>query len=336
MTAALRVLDAGPLATVQGLGRLHAQRYGVALGGAMDRFALQAANRLVDNPLDAAAIEITAGSAAFELLAPLLLAVTGADFGATLDDEPLPAWTTLYARAGQELRFGLRQENWGARAYLAVGGGIDVPRVLGARDTNLAGAFGGMDGRPLRSGDILAGGTAIYDTLPLTGRAWPTWARPPYTAQPRLRVLPGPHLDLFADDALAVLCAGSWQIGSQSNRMGYRLAGTALPNVESGNIPSHGVVPGTLQVPPNGAPILLMADAQPTGGYPIIAVVIAADIPLAAQLLPGDWLHFAPTTLEEAVGAWRKLTEWQSTPLIPDGIVEQLAWAAAIDVRLAP
>ena len=334
MTAALRVLDAGPLATIQGLGRPNAQQYGVAQGGAMDRFALQVANRLVDNPLAAAAIEITAGGAGFELLVPLMLAVTGADFGATLDDELLPAWTTLYARAGQELRFGQRQNDWGARAYLAVGGGIDVPLVLGTRDTNLAGAFGGFDGRPLRSGDILAVGAAHYDTLSVTGRAWPTWLRPRYIAQPLLRVLPGPHLDLVVADALAVLCSAAWEIGPQSNQMGYRLAGTALPTVETGSILSLGVVSGTLQVPPHGAPILLMADAQPTGGYPIIAVVIGADIPLAAQLLPGDRLRFMPTTLEEAVAAWRTLTEWQGTPLTQDGVVEQLAWTAALDVTL--
>ncbi len=336
MTAALRVLEAAPLATVQGLGRLHAQRYGVALGGAMDRFALQAANRLVANSPDAAAVEITAGGAGFELLVPLLLAVTGADFGATLDDEPLPTWTTLYARAGQELRFGHRQTGWGARAYLAVGGGIDVPLVLGARDTNLAGAFGGFHGRPLRGGDILAVGAAHYDPLPMSGRAWPAWGRPPYTTHPLLRVLPGPHLKLFGDDALTVLCAASWQIEPQSNRMGYRLAGRALLPVESGSVPSHGVVPGTVQVPPGGAPILLMADAQPTGGYPIIAVVIGADLPLAAQLLPGDQLRFVVTTVEQAVTAWRRLTEWQNTPLTQDWIVEQLAWTAALDVRIAP
>ena len=302
----------------------------------MDRFALQAANRLVANPPDAAAIEITAGGARFELLAPLLLAVTGADFGTTLDDALVPAWTTLYARSGQELRFGQRQQDWGARAYLSVGGGIDVPLVLGARDTNLAGAFGGFHGRPLRGGDSLAGGAAHYDTLPLSGRAWPAWARPPYAAQPLLRVLPGPHLDLFAVDALPAMCAGSWQIEPQSNRMGYRLAGTALPPVESGSVSSHGVVPGTLQVPPDGVPILLMADAQPTGGYPIIAVVIGADLPLAAQLLPGDQLRFVLTTVEQAVTAWSRQAEWQNTPLTQDVVVEQLAWTAALDVRLAP
>lgn len=334
MTAALRVLGTGPLATVQALGRPHAQRFGVPTGGAMDRFALIAANRLVDNPVDAAALEVTVGDAGFELLAPLLLAITGADLGATLDDEPLPTWTAMYVRAGQQLRFTHRPHNWGGRAYLAISGGVAVPEVLGSRDTSLSGAFGGFNGRTLRPGDVLAAGSAPYDLLQLAGRWWPGITRPSYTAQPNLRVLPGPHSQLFAVEALTALLSCPWQVGPQSNRMGYRLEGGVLPAAGTADVPSHGVVPGTLQVPPNGAPILLMADAQPTGGYPILAVVIGADLPLAAQLLPGDQLHFTLTTMDEAVAAWRTLMEWQRITLPMDTIVEQLAWTAAIDPPL--
>ncbi len=322
------------LTTVQDLGRPEAQHYGVPVGGAMDRFALIAANRLVSNPIGAAALELTAGGCAFELLAALMVAITGAELNITLDGEPLPTWTTIFARSGQSLELTERSQPWGARAYLAIAGGLDVPEMLGSRSTSLAGTFGGVEGRPLRAGDLLAVDMPRVDVLREAGRTWPAQARPPYSQLPTLRILPGPHSDLFDSATVAALLARAWQISSQSNRMGYRLEGGSLPNPPTSSIPSHGVVPGAIQIPPDGGPILLTADAQTTGGYPIIGVVVGADLPLAAQLLPGDQLRFDLTTVTEAVAAWKALKAWEATPLGDNGIVGLLAWAAALDLPL--
>jgi biotin-dependent carboxylase-like uncharacterized protein len=327
MTATLEVLR-GPLITVQDLGRPAAQRYGVPLGGAMDRFALEAANRLLGNAPDAAALEITAGGAAFRLLAPTLLALTGADLSATLDDRPLTPWTAVLARAGSLLDVPGRRGSVGARGYLALAGGVAAPLLLGSASTCLPGGFGGLDGRPLRAGDQIDCHPHGHDLVRLAGRAWPFWARPSYQEQPTLRVLPGPHGDIFAADALELLTQ-PYQVGQQANRMGYRLAGPALRDARPGNLPSFGVLPGAIQVPPDGAPILLMADAQPTGGYPLIALVIGPDLPLAAQLLPGDRLRFALTTIAEAHAAWRTAQDWLTHVYAPDETIELLGWAGA-------
>jgi biotin-dependent carboxylase-like uncharacterized protein len=329
MTAALRVLSS-LLTTVQDLGRHGMQRYGVPVSGAMDAFALQAANRLVGNPPGAAALEITAGSTAFEVLEPALLAIAGADLGARLDDQPFPLWTAVFARPGAQVHLPGRRGAWGARAYLAIAGGVVVPQVLGSHSTCLPGGFGGLDGRPLRPGDLLAAGERAADPGRLAGQRWPTGMRPPYQAAPVLRAIPGPHIDLFAPDALEALLAQPFRISADSNRMGYRLEGAQLRYARPCNLPSLGVVPGALQVPPDGAPILLMADAQTTGGYPIIAVVIGADLPLAAQLLPGDALRFAFTTIEEARAAWQELRAWSAATLEEDEGVHLIAWAGAI------
>jgi biotin-dependent carboxylase-like uncharacterized protein len=327
MSTVLRVLS-GILTSVQDLGRQGWQRYGVPTSGAMDSFALEAANRLVGNPPGAAAIEITAG-AAFEILEPALLALTGAGLGAQLDGLPLPAWTTVFARPGAQLQLPGRAGNWGARAYLALAGVVAVPELLGSHSTYLPGGFGGHDGRALRPGDLVSVGAASQDTSRLAGRRWPEHARPAYSEQPDLRLIPGPHADLFAADVLELLLAQLFQIGRDSNRMGYRLEGARLPYARPISLPSLGVFPGVVQVPPDGAPILLMADAQTTGGYPIIGVVIGADLPLAAQLLPGDHLRFTQTSIEEARDAWRQLRSWAATPLEQDEAVYLAAWAGA-------
>lgn len=328
MSGTLRVLS-GALTTVQDLGRLGWQAYGVPSAGAMDTFALVAANRLVGNAPDAAALEITA-SASFELSAPTLLALCGAGLGATLNDMPLPLWTAVLAPAGARLVLPGRGRDWGARAYLACAGGIDVPQVLGSRSTYLSGGFGGYAGRALRAGDVLPLAPAPHDPVRLAGRQWSAAMRPAYSAQPTLRLIPGPHVDLFAPGALETLCAQSWRINTTSNRMGYRLEGPSIRYAAPVSLASLGVLPGVIQVPPDGAPILLMADAQTTGGYPIIGVVITADLPLAAQLLPGDALQFALTDTATAREAWRTHCDWLAQPLPNDPDTEQLAWSGAL------
>lgn len=322
----LRVLQPGVLATVQDRGRPDQQRWGVPVGGAMDLFALAVANQLVNNAPDAAVLEITAGGAAFALLAPTLLAITGG-LAATLDGEAVPSWTSIWARAGTELRIEARSGAWGARAYVAVAGGIDVPIMLGSRSTCLPGAFGGLSGRPLRAGDVLGAGPSIVGPIH-GGRSWTVDARPRYGASPTLRVLPGPHVHLFAPGALDLLQATTWTIGASSNRTGYRLGGVQL-QAHGADLPSLPVFAGVVQVPPDGAPIVLMADAQPTGGYPIIAVIIAPDLPLAAQLLPGDTLRFSLTDQDAARAAWHGMHTWLHADLVGDETVSLLAWAGA-------
>lgn len=324
----LRVLNGGVLTTVQDQGRHATRRYGVPQSGALDPIALSLANRLLDNPPETAALEITVGGAVFEVLAPTLLAITGGDLGALLDDEPLPLWTAVFVRPGAQIRFLGRQQAWGARAYLAIAGGFDLPPLLGSRSTYLAGGFGGFAGRALRPGDVLASHVQP-DSLPLAGRICPIAARPPYAAEPMLRLLPGPHLDRFAADALDLLLSQPFTINASANRMGYRLDGPALRYAGPCSLPSLGVLPGVMQVPPDGSPILLMADAQTTGGYPIISVVIEPDLSLAAQLLPGDRLCFRQTTPDEALAARREVQQWCSS--IPADNIDLLAWAGALE-----
>lgn len=330
MSATLEVVRPGALATVQDDGRPGAARHGVPRGGAMDRFALLAANRLLDNPPGAAAIEVTAGGAAFAVLRVTLLAVTGADIGATLNGEPLAPWTATLARPGDLLALPARRGTWGARSYLALGGGVAVPPVLGSRATQLSGAFGGLDGRALRPGDVLSAESRGGDPLLVAGRAWPATARPPYGPVPELRVLPGPHSEHFQTDALATLARAPLRISHASNRMGYRLEGAAVPHLAAVSLPSLGVIPGVIQVPPDGSPILLMADAQPTGGYPILGVVIMADLPLAAQLLPGDILRLAPVNRATALEARRQLAAWGAHHFSREETEHQLSVAGAL------
>ncbi len=301
----IEVLAAGPLMTVQDLGRPGARRYGVSPGGALDAFALAAANRLVGNPPAAAGLEITAGGAALRLRRPAIIALAGGDLGASLDGRPIPLWAAILADAGATLRLSGRRAAGGARAYLAVAGGVDVPVVLGARATDLAGGFGGVAGRPLRAGDLLPVGAARAGLVPAIGQRWPDAARPAYAAEPTLRFIPGPHLACFAPDALESLVAAHLRVSATSNRMGYRLEGLRLSYARPCSLSSLGVVSGAIQVPPDGVPILLMADAQTTGGYPLVGVLISADLPLAAQLLPGDGLRLVPTALDVAQAALR-------------------------------
>lgn len=299
----------------------------------MDAFAAQAANRLVGNSSAAAALEITAGHAAFLALARLVVAITGADFAPRLDDRPAPLWASFVMRAGARLVFGSRRREWGARAYLALAGGVDVPAVLGSRSTDLAGGFGGYAGRALQAGDVIR---ASHLTSPdrMAGHVWREEMRPAYCAQPALRVLPGPHVDHVAPDSIAALFNTPYRVGPQSSRIGYRLDGPKLVAAQSAGLPSLGVVMGALQVPPDGRPILLMADTQTTGGYPIAGVVIRADLPLAAQVLPGDSLRFRPVAEEEAIAAWRDYHDWLAHGLIqPDADDTDLAlgWAGALE-----
>ena len=287
----LQAETGGLLTTVQDAGRFGYQRDGLTPSGPMDPWAHTAANLLCGNERGAAAVEVTLLGPALRVLAPVRLALTGADLSATVDGLPLTVWRTHTLTPGQTLRFGRRVS--GARAYLAVTGGFAVPQVLGSRATFLRGGFGGLQGRRLQAGDILEG-FAAAPSLPGMGLAEP----PAYPRPAVLRVLPGPHECHFADAARAAFFDSEYAVSPRSDRQGYRLDGPAVPTL--GSILSEAAPMGGLQMPPDGQPILLMADRQPTGGYPLIGVVVSADLTLAGQLAPGDSVCFWPVTLAEA------------------------------------
>ena len=303
------VLQPGLLTTIQDSGRWGHQHFGVPVAGPMDRSSHRLGNLLVGNRASCATLEVTLSGPRLAFRRELLFAVTGAPFDLTLDGAPLAMNTVHAGRAGQQLAFGPRRA--GARAYVAVAGGIDSPPVLGSRATHVGSATGGLDGRALRAGDRLALGADVERTA-RPGEARPGVVRVP-DAGARVRMIPGPHDDRFGPRGIATLEAGRYRITADSNRMGYRLAGPPLAQAASSELISGAVPTGAIQVPPSGEPIVLMADHQTTGGYARIGTVISADVPVVAQLAPSDWIEFEACTLEVALRALiaqeRKLME---------------------------
>ncbi|GLW07950.1 allophanate hydrolase [Microtetraspora sp. NBRC 13810] len=281
----IEILSPGAYATVQDLGRPGYAHLGVPRSGAADRRSLTLANRLVGNPEGHAAIELTFGGARLRFPRPCWIAVTGAPCPLQVPrgHAGVGMCAPVWMPAGSELGVGVPAA--GLRTYVAVRGGVDVEPVLSSRSTD---SLSGLGPAPLRAGQRLAVGP-VAGLGPITVDAAPPLSLP---RQPVLRVLPGPREDWFAPAALGVLCGGPYEVTAESNRVGMRLSGPVLPRARTGELPSEGMVQGAIQVPPSGSPIIFLADHPPTGGYPVIAVVAAADLPLAAQLRPGDHLHF--------------------------------------------
>lgn len=297
--AALQVIEPGLLTSVQDRGRWGWQSHGLSVSGPMDPCALRLGNALVRNPPTAAALEVT-------LVGPSLLfddvrtvAVCGAEFALTIGGRPVTVPTPWRVNAGETLCFGTRRR--GARAYVAVGGGCAVREVFGSRATQLSARIGGHEGRALAVGDIIPLGIEAGAAAGEVCWSGQTVIRLP-DGPTMLRVLPGPHHELFAAGALDALQAASFVVSGASNRMGYRLMGPPLAAPEYELLSSPTVL-GAVQVPPDGRPILLMAERQSTGGYPILATVIGADIGLAGQLAPGDAVSFQVCSRYEALGA---------------------------------
>jgi len=286
----LRVIKPGLLTTVQDLGRRGYRSAGVPWGGAMDAYALRMANLIVGNPEDAAGLEITLLGPELEFIADTMVSVGGAEFAGA------PPWRPRLLRAGERLRFGECRQ--GCRAYLAIGGGLQVAPVLGSGSTYLPGGFGGWQGRALREGDVLEIGTdrrPIGESRRLSWRLSPS-ILPAYSPHPILRAVRGAQAGDFGPE----LWTAEFKISPRSDRMGLRLGGRKLARFGAAELASTAVAPGTVQVPPDGQPILLMADAQTIGGYPQAAHVIGPDLPLAAQLRPGDSVRLCEISLEEA------------------------------------
>jgi biotin-dependent carboxylase-like uncharacterized protein len=280
----LIVLAAGPLATVQDLGRPGWASVGVPESGAADRAAHDLANRLVGNRPEAATVETTAGGLRLRAERTVLVAVTGAPVPVTVAGRAAPCNAPVTVPAGAELVLGAPAI--GLRTYVAVRGGVDVPPVLGSRSTD---RLSGLGPEPLAAGDLLAvgdlaGEEPVVDVAPV----------PPPAQRPVLRVLPGPRRDWLAADAWSRLVEDRWTVSADSDRVGLRLTGPRLVRAREDELPSEGLVPGAVQVPPDGAPVLFLADHPVTGGYPVLAVVVTADLPAAAQLRPGDEVRFRP------------------------------------------
>lgn len=308
----VRVRRGGMLTTVQDLGRPGRRSAGVPVGGAMDALALRLANLLVGNPEDAPGLEMTFVGPELEFPAGAVVAQTGA---ASIGGEGLETWRLHRITADTCVRFG--RLGPGCRAYLAVAGGFTVPEVLGGRGTDVRAGWGGWQGRALRDGDTLP--VAAPEAAPRAGH-WRIDPRllPPYAARPVvLRAIPGAQADEFADD----WWTQEFSVRPQSDRMGVRLAGAALRRSSDLELDSTAVAPGTVQVPPDGQPIVLGADAQTIGGYPQLAHVITTDLPLLAQLGPGDTVRFAPVTLAEAHASL--LAREQALTLLRRGLAEK-------------
>ena len=291
--------------TIQDLGRPGRRASGVPPGGALDRFALSAANLLVGNPEGAAGLECALSGPTLLALRSCLVAITGADFEATLNGRPVAAWTSTFLSEGDCLAFGDRR--WGGRVYIAIEGGLVGDRWLGSASTYLLVGRGGVHGRVVKAGDELAPqGASIRAAV--AGRELAEPLRPVYSAEPELAAVDGPHLRMLTAPARRALFKERWTVSRDADRMGYRLEGTPL-EVKRDELLSFGLAMGCVQVPPSGEPILLMADHQTAGGYPVVTCVARCDLPLAAQLLPGEHLRFRRETVEGAQARWRQLRE---------------------------
>ncbi|MBI2218274.1 MAG: biotin-dependent carboxyltransferase [Candidatus Rokubacteria bacterium] len=292
----MRVLDAGPLplTTVQDLGRPGHLRYGIPPSGPMDRLAFVAANRLVGNADGAAGLECALVGPRLEAMRPCAIAVTGADMAPTVNGERRPRWTAIALRAGDQVRLGPAKA--GMRAYVAFSGGIDVPPVLGSRATYMRGQLGGLEGRALRKGDTLR----LFDApIPPARRV----VDPP-DADPGLevtvRVVLGPEADRFTEAGVKAFLTGAYELLQQSDRMGARLRGPRIAHARGHDIISNGIALGTVQVPGDGQPIVLLVDRQSAGGYTKIATVCSFDIGRLAQQKPGRHVRFQAVDVAEA------------------------------------
>lgn len=289
----IEVLRPGQLTTVQDLGRTGHQHDGVPESGAMDRHSARLANMLAGNDDDAALLEVTFTGPTLRFTRAGTVALGGADFSAALDGESVAPWRAVPAPAGSTLSLGAARD--GCRAWIAVSGGIDVPTVLGSRSTCLVAAFGGFEGRALRAGDVLPIGAAHAEP---PRRALAAALRPVHGST--LRLVAGAQLASLDEESRTALFGTRFGVSARSDRMGYRLEGAALGMHAHVELLSAAVPMGAVQLPPGGAPIILMADHQTTGGYPLIGHVATVDLGAVAQLRPGDTIAFAEISLDEA------------------------------------
>ncbi len=290
-----RVLQAGAFTTIQDMGRYGYQQFGIPVSGALDKFSFQVANRLVGNPDSAAVLECAYLGPKLEVLSECIISVTGADAPLLVNGEAHEMWRSFILNPGEVVSF--RPAQRGVRSYLAVSGGIDVPEVIGSRSTFVGAKIGGLGGRSLNKGDILSAGRFGGAYVP---RSLPHEFRPPLESRIRLRAIPGPQDDYF-DEGFQIFFKEEFEVTSEADRMGYRLAGPQI-SIKEGvlkTIISEPSVPGSVQVPPDGRPIIELVELT-VGGYAKIATVITSDLDLVAQARPGDLIRFTSVNLAEA------------------------------------
>ncbi len=304
---ALEIVSPGPLTTIQDRGRFGFGQYGVPPSGALDSFSLRVGNLLVRNEEDAACLEITLMGLVVRALEDLVVAVTGADLDPRIDGDAVGMWQSLVIKKGGRLSF--KGPKNGCRAYLAVGGGIEVPLIMGSRSTNLSARFGGLEGRPLQGGDMLKCASPHLHSG-AAGRFLSPDFIPKYPSDWVIRILPGPHDDHFSADSWGKFLAEPYKVTGHTDRTGIRLAGTFI-NTKEGlreSILSEGVVPGAIQIPGDGQPIVILNETV-TGGYRKMATVISADLPLLGQLKPGDTVRFVRVSIQEAITAFKRMED---------------------------
>lgn len=309
----ISVLKSGLMTTIQDQGRYGNQKHGVIVSGAMDQDSHQIANHLVGNTTNVPTMEITLMGPVLEFHQDTCIAICGGNLTPIIDGEPISMWKPVYIKKGSELRFG--QPKSGFRSYLAIAGGFDVPPVMGSSSTYIRAEIGGYKGRPLEKGDTLTIGSQSESSQHLMKKLTPfnqqerfreaTWfVSSEFTnyiqSKQPIRVMPGREYDLFERQSQSDFFNTTFKIDSKSDRMGYRLTGSSLKVKEKKDILSEAVAFGTVQVPPEGNPILLLADRQTTGGYPKIGQVASIDLPRIAQMRPGESLAFEQVSHEES------------------------------------
>jgi antagonist of KipI len=303
---ALEVIDVNGLATIQDSSRKGWRRFGVPTSGPMDVFAFRAANALAGNPSNFAVVEIGLGDMTFRALQDCVIAVAGAGYKLSIYLWEFSLWSSFFVRSGWTIRFNKMED--GMWAYLAIAGGIQTPPSLGSRSTYLRGAFGGLEGRPLRTGDRIATGKPLYALDSLAARTLPIEARPSYSDSPIIDIIMGPQTKYFEDKSIETFLSSGYSISLTSDRMGYRLEGPVLTHRSNAELISEGITFGAIQVPASGQPIVMMADCPTTGGYPKIGAVASADLPLLAQCVPNkSKFRFQETTVAKAQKKYRRL-----------------------------
>jgi len=290
-----KVLKPGLFTTVQDLGRYGRLKYGVPISGAMDQLSHIAANILVGNDIDAACLEMTLIGAELLALSKIQIAITGGEVSPKIDGVDVPMWQTLNVDEGCTISFGRMKS--GCRIYLSVRGGINVPLVLGSRSTYRRGGFGGIDGRQLKAGDVIE---AFKISLLENERIIPSELVPQFSNSIKAHVTLGPQAEMFTEEGIETFLSSQYKITLEADRMGYRLEGPQIKHKEKADIISDALLPGAVQVPKDGKPIIIMRDAQTTGGYPKIAVATTSDLCLLGQAKPNDMVEFEKVTIEEA------------------------------------
>jgi biotin-dependent carboxylase-like uncharacterized protein len=301
--SSLKIINSGLLTTIQDYGRVGYGQYGVPAAGVMDRLAMQLANILVDNDRYEAVLEMTMMGLSFKADGNMAIAITGADMFPTVNGKRVNLYETIYLNNGDILECSYAQS--GCRAYLAVSGGFDLPKVMGSKSTYLRAKIGGVNGNKIQKGDILK-------INPKNGKEYfgirkiPEDMIPRYKNEITARVILGPEVDYFTKNGMETFLSSEYVLTDQCDRMGYRLEGPRIEHEKGSDIISNGINFGAIQIPGHGCPIIMMADRQTTGGYTKIANVITVDLPFLAQLKPGDRVKFEKIDIEEAQNLIKK------------------------------